>query len=495
MTPRSVAAPPPWKWLPYTFAAVALAFVSVTVVTQLSSRAIDRAATEIATNAAPSIEKLGSARSEARHLHAILREQLADVERGARPKSDDVAAMRERFDRDIADYFLNPTFEGERGQWRDLLSQKDRLEDDMVRFSQEIATEDETAARARLAGPLAVDFTQLGDTIAKLIELNALESRELALDIRRQHFASELLAVVLDVVCVVLTFAAAIVLRRSLRVSADLEDQNRRIEEARAVELEQFAGRIAHDILSPLGAVSFALEIAGRSDEPAKRTTAVERGRRGLARVQRLVDGLLGFARSGARPEPGAYASVSAVINDVVSEIRPSAEAAGIELRAETIATDVACSEGVLTSLVANLLRNAVKYIGDPSVKRITVRAMERAHCVRFEVTDTGRGLPPDLEARVFEPYVRGAGHDHMGVSIGLGLATVRKLVEAHGGVVGVRSTDAGCTFWFELPHGSPSYIGQDDGQADGSMSQIPPGASGSVRPPASRGRIPLARR
>lgn len=69
---------------------------------------------------------------------------------------------------------------------------------------------------------------------------------------------------------------------------------------------------------------------------------------------------------------------------------------------------------------------------------------------VRFEVEDTGPGLPPGLEPLVFEPYVRG---HKTGAGIGLGLATVRRITEAHGGEVGVfANKERGCTFWFELP-------------------------------------------
>jgi signal transduction histidine kinase len=104
-----------------------------------------------------------------------------------------------------------------------------------------------------------------------------------------------------------------------------------------------------------------------------------------------------------------------------------------------------------LTSVVSNLAGNAIKYIGTGPIRRLEIRAREEAHVVRVELEDTGPGLAVGSEEHVFEPYVRGRAATQPG--IGLGLATVKRLVEGHGGRVGVRSMlGQGCTFWFELP-------------------------------------------
>ena len=111
----------------------------------------------------------------------------------------------------------------------------------------------------------------------------------------------------------------------------------------------------------------------------------------------------------------------------------------------------VACTPGVLTSLLVNLLHNAIKYIGDGPQKRIAVGVLDLGERLRFEVEDSGPGLPPGLESTVFELHVRAEGSKKPG--LGLGLATVKRLVTAHHGVVGVRSAPhGGSVFWFELP-------------------------------------------
>ena len=109
------------------------------------------------------------------------------------------------------------------------------------------------------------------------------------------------------------------------------------------------------------------------------------------------------------------------------------------------------CAGGVLASLLSNLLRNAIKHMGDRPRRQIRVRVAARYDRVRFEVDDSGPGLPPDLLPDAFDPYVRGSGTREPG--LGLGLATVRRLVEGHDGRYGVSSRlGEGSLFWFELP-------------------------------------------
>ena len=131
------------------------------------------------------------------------------------------------------------------------------------------------------------------------------------------------------------------------------------------------------------------------------------------------------------------------------------------------------CASGVLASLLSNLLRNAIKHMGGSKRRQVDVRISARHERVRFEVEDTGPGLPPELVPQAFDPYVRGAGTSEPG--LGLGLATVRRLAEGHDGRYGVSSRPGeGALFWFELP----------------AADEPPPTAADSARSrPSSRGR------
>ena len=140
------------------------------------------------------------------------------------------------------------------------------------------------------------------------------------------------------------------------------------------------------------------------------------------------------------------------MVQAVVAELEPVAQEAGVVL---ALAPVSACAiyghAGVLSSIVENLVRNAVKYMGERNERRVDVRVEPHGGMVRLEVEDSGPGIPPAFYDTIFDPHVRGRTDGKPG--IGLGLATVKRIAESHGGKVGFRSRlDAGTIFWVELP-------------------------------------------
>jgi signal transduction histidine kinase len=113
----------------------------------------------------------------------------------------------------------------------------------------------------------------------------------------------------------------------------------------------------------------------------------------------------------------------------------------------------------VLAVILSNLVRNAIKFTGDEdrAIRRVILRGSADGQRLRLEVEDTGPGIPPGAVARIFEPFVRlpGAGTKP---GIGLGLATVKRFVEASGGTVGVDGRPGqGSCFWITLPLAAPA--------------------------------------
>jgi signal transduction histidine kinase len=262
------------------------------------------------------------------------------------------------------------------------------------------------------------------------------------------------LTVWLGVASIAIALIATALVLRILRGRQLLVRQNALMLEERSRELEAFAGRVAHDLRDPLNALSLQVRVlAGASGREAL-SEQVSRGvLRQLERMRRVIDGLLEFARQGAGTG-SAGADLSEVLDDVVGDVRARAEAAGVSLRVEPFApARLACSPGALQSVLANLLGNAIKYVveGRRDLPVVTVRILAQSDSVRVEVADNGPGMPPGSEARVFEPFRRLEGTSQPGV--GLGLATVKKIVETYRGRVGVDSElGKGSLFWFELP-------------------------------------------
>jgi signal transduction histidine kinase len=254
------------------------------------------------------------------------------------------------------------------------------------------------------------------------------------------------IALLFDLACGLLTGGLAALAFRSTRRLFAAEVQ-------RAEELDAFAARVAHDIRGPLTPPLHALQRLGReldAESPYRRL--VESGVRSLLRAEAIVGDLLMFARAAGAPEAGAQASLGAVVKDVVREFEPQATAARVQVEVvDLMDSEVECAPGVLSSILGNLVGNAIKYMPSDAVeRRVGIRASRTANSVRLEVSDTGAGVPKGSEKLIFDPYIRA---DSKVPGLGLGLATVKRLVQAHRGEVGVHSrVGGGALFWFELP-------------------------------------------
>ncbi|WP_437304524.1 sensor histidine kinase [Sorangium sp. So ce388] len=435
------------------FFAAIVSFVISAAYAEHRAAEIDAAAMSLAENATPSIMHLAAARAELRHSEALLSELVNNAVLGRPVDRREIDQARGNLSRSLDAYLGMPVYPGELKQWQTVAQELGKLGMDVDRVLSLVAKGDPDQANKLMDDALRADFNATSEAVIASIELNAQHARRLAIEIAANRVRSRRIALVLNTASVTFALlactAAAVQIRRQVRL---LWRQGVLLER-RADELEQFAGRVAHDVLSPLGTVALALDLALKrcgEGEPARKP--LERGQQAILRVKRMTDGLLEFARAGARPEPGARAEVRPVIDDLMDELVPLAVELGAELRVEPFAPcAVAASPGVLTSILSNLLRNALKYLGDAAACRVVIRVLDARDAVRIEVEDTGPGIAPAIEQMVFEPHVRAKGARVPG--LGLGLATVKRLTEAHGGRVGLRTVvGKGSLFWFELP-------------------------------------------
>jgi len=233
--------------------------------------------------------------------------------------------------------------------------------------------------------------------------------------------------------------------------------QSRAALRERLTELDAFAGRVAHELTSPLMGVAYGLGfLKARVADDSASAAAVNRATRSLERVRAIASGLRDYARAGAATSSSESTAIDEVLGEVVKDLQLEAAAAKVKLEcALQSCSRVRCPPDVLTRIVENLVRNAISHMGDRSPRAVRVRARDTEGFVRVDVEDTGPGVPAEILSTVFDPFVRGSPAS---TGAGVGLSTVKKLAEAHGGRVGCRSRpNAGSVFWFELPHADKS--------------------------------------
>jgi signal transduction histidine kinase len=448
------------RWLAVSFLAVVATFIGSTVLVQHQAREIDAEAALISRDAAPGIQVISDLRGE-------LREMQSRVWRAVigRRSPDEVGASRQRVDQLLEAAVALPTDAPEAVLLGKLHSAIRAYDEVVERCLEQLRGGHPDLARETMSNDLARLADAAGVAANDLIQFDVEAAERAARQIEAARQRGNRVAWQLDALCALIAAGAAWFTVRAVRQVHRVQQAHQELSEKRAAELEQFASRVAHDVLSPLSAVSMALGVVAR--HPAQAQDALVRAASSLSRVRRIVDGLLEFARAGARPEIGARADVKTVTTGLHEELTPFALQRHAELRiGEVPDCAVACSPGVLLSVLGNLLRNGLKYLGNAEVREVCLRVRNRRSRVVFEVEDTGPGIPASLGTRIFEPYVRGPNTGAPG--IGLGLATVKKLVEAHGGSLGVRAgSRGGALFWVELDEAPPPEAAQARSQTE----------------------------
>ena len=199
-----------------------------------------------------------------------------------------------------------------------------------------------------------------------------------------------------------------------------------------------FIADAAHELRTPLTAVHLQAQLAERAANDTERKAALAELRGGLERATRLSEQLLALAREepGVPDRPLLRVDLAAIARGVVADTVALATAKGIDLGADaSVAAFVRGDASALTTLIANLVDNAVRYTPTPGRVDVIVR-LEGGHAV-LEVRDTGPGICVDDWSRVFDRFYRGAAalaSDAHGS--GLGLAIVKRIAERHGAAI-----------------------------------------------------------
>jgi signal transduction histidine kinase len=430
-----------------SFALTVLCFLAATVVTERRARGIAEAADSIANNATPTIAQVTEMRSLLRLMEGLVIEYAHRAAAGEDaselvPRIRDARArMAQQWEREQA----TPFYPGENKLWVEIEAATDAV-DGVVERILRVKSPGQGATEDMVYTGLRPAVDRLAQALLDDVQFNARHAADLAAAIEAARIGQARLSGLLYGLCALFALVAGASIARLLRRYAAVVDMQ-------ITELERFNGRVAHDIRGPLTSVTYALEgLRRRYPLDAAGQESIDRASRSVQRIVQIVDAMLVLARAGTPPPEDAKVEVLAKARESVAEILPAARAQGVDLALDPFdPVEVACSPGVLISILSNLIDNAIKYIGDGPVKRVRVGARAGAAKVRIEVTDTGSGVPPEDRERIFDPHVRAAPSSIPG--LGLGLATVRRLAEAHGGAAGVEPVpEGGSRFWVELP-------------------------------------------
>lgn len=188
----------------------------------------------------------------------------------------------------------------------------------------------------------------------------------------------------------------------------------------------QLAAQIAHELRNPLGTVRNAVYLVRRdlNDDQAKLQSTLDLMDEELAAAEGIIRGLL----EHTQPRCSEVKTV-----DVVAHIRAAFRRLGLPedialcLDAAARSVVIQCDPLKFRQLIDNLLNNAVRAVGRSGVIRVTVTEQDAA--VRVEVSDTGPGIPAEIQDSLFQPFVKGYPD-----GVGLGLSICRQIVEWCGG-------------------------------------------------------------
>ena len=233
-----------------------------------------------------------------------------------------------------------------------------------------------------------------------------------------------------------------------------LAEQNERLREADRLK-DEFVALISHDLRTPLTSITGYVELALEEDLTEEVRGFLHVVDRNAERLLALVNDLLFVARLQAgelRLEPEDL-DLAGVVEETVAAQRPRAAAKGIELSCEIDSVlPVHGDRGRLHQLFDNLVSNALKFT--PTGGSVHVSVALRNGSVHVEVSDTGIGIDPEDQRRLFERFFRTPQVVEQQVpGTGLGLYISRVIAEAHEGSLSVRSTPGqGSTFSLDLP-------------------------------------------
>jgi signal transduction histidine kinase len=242
-------------------------------------------------------------------------------------------------------------------------------------------------------------------------------------------------------------------LRRRTRqledATAELAEAREELERARE-QLSLFAGQVSHDLRTPLTAILANAEMLAGEPATADPDVAwmLDGVTRAAHRLNTMIEQILDYAAHGGEPQL-TDADLNTVFDAVLTDLAPTIEGSGAVVVVDPLPT-VPADRHQLYAVALNLVTNAVRFARPDASPRVRVTSERYDDRWRVSVTDNGIGIPEERREGMFVLFARG---DKRTGGSGIGLAATRRIVEAHGGRVGIDGpAEGGTTVWFDLP-------------------------------------------
>lgn len=229
------------------------------------------------------------------------------------------------------------------------------------------------------------------------------------------------------------------------RISRELGESND--------QLSRFAGQVSHDLRNPLTALTGFIELAVDSPDivnaPAA-AQALSRAESAAMRMDVMISDLLAYARVGGASPQRARVDLRTVTASVLEDLHSEIEASGARI-VRDVEIDPVGDPTLLRAVLQNLVANAVKFtVAAGRTPQIEIRAHAVHEGWRVTVDDNGPGVPVEDRERVFALMERGTSEAD---GLGIGLSTCRRVVEMHGGRIGIDDSPlGGARVWMLLP-------------------------------------------
>lgn len=457
-----------WPFLLIGFALVGSVFVGQDLITRYLSASSESRSRRLERDSFYSIDEVNRIARDAvqaellvdEHIHETDPETMAGIE-----KKIDALLL----DIDQASRVYEPLIEfpDEASEWKNAGASLARFRATIGVALQLSRQNLDVEARARWKASGAA-YADLGPTLTTLIALNRQSAVNAAAEIdasqrrtREVNDAIRLVGLVGVGLLGVWVVRRVLAYERQLQESADLLAlQNH--------DLDAFAGRVAHDLKNALGPLLIFPALLRRdATDPQRVREIAQSTERSTRRTSQVIDSLLAFARASHAIDPNVTAAVRSAVENVLDETTQLASRHGATIEVAAIPDlAVRCEPGLLHVVLANVVGNAVKYLADRPVRRVRIRVSRDDDACRFDIADTGPGIPKDQLQKIFEPFYRvDAAH---GTGSGIGLATVRRILDARSGRIAVESEEGeGTRFVVWLPLASAEALHGDQPRVD----------------------------